>query len=288
MSKVGVFLWAWEGTDKLSEQTFKVFDRVKEIGFDSVEIPLLDPMEQKPAFISKMRQYLNKIGLDYTCAAGLGKDENIIDDDKSIRDKGRILFERYLDLCSDLGSKLVSGVLYAFEISKGRGRTQAEWDRAVDTLGAMGDYAKKKGVTIGLEVINRYETYFLNTAADGVDLVRAIGRDTVKVHLDTYHMNIEEKNFYDPIKACKGYLGYIHCCENDRGAPGTGHVNWDEVFRALKEIDYRGYLTIETFAGNMKAAPIATSVWRKYEKTTEEVVIKGLSFLRSKTKQYGL
>ena len=113
----------------------------------------------------------------------------------------------------------------------------------------MANYAKDKKITLCLEAINRYETYFLNTAEHGVRLLQDIGRDNVKLHFDTYHMNIEEKDFYTPIVKSKEYLGYMHCCKNDRGIPGTGHVNWDELFKGLSEIGYNGWLVIESFSG---------------------------------------
>jgi len=239
--------------------------------------------------IEKTRKELEKIGLECTGCAGMGKNENLIDDDETIRERGRTYLKRFIDICSDLGTDTLDGVLYGtFEMSKGRGRTQEEWDRAVKELREMADYAKEKNVTLCLEVINRYETYFLNTAKDGVQLVKDIGKDNVKVHLDTYHMNIEEKDFYTPIIESKGYLGYMHCCENDRGIPGTGHVNWDEVFKGLSEIGYDGWLVIESFYGPMKEMPIATSVWRKLVDDIDDIPREGIKFIREKMKEYGL
>jgi D-psicose/D-tagatose/L-ribulose 3-epimerase len=170
----------------------------------------------------------------------------------------------------------------------GRRRNEWEWDIAVKSLQNAADYAKDKGVTLCLEVLNRYETYFLNTAQDGIQLVKSINRDNVKLHLDSYHMNIEEKNFYEPIIASKGYLGYFHCSENDRGIPGTGHVNWDKVFQGLSEINFKGWLGIESFCGPMDAAPIASSVWRDLADNIDDIPAQGLKFIRKKVAEYNL
>lgn len=287
MSKVGAHLLIWTST--LNEDTVKIFHKVKEMGFDGVEIPLINAMEIEFKLIEKLRNELEKINLECTCCAGLGKNENLIDDDESIRERGKSYLKRFIDICSDFGTDTLDGVLYGtFEMSKGRGRTQEEWNLAVKLIREMADYAKDKKVTLCLEAINRYETYFLNTAEDGVCLLKDIGRDNVKLHLDTYHMNIEEKDFYTPIVKSKGYLGYMHCCGNDRGIPGTGHVNWDEVFKGLSEIGYDGWLVIESFYGPMKVMPVASSVWRKLADNIDDIPRQGLKFIREKMKEYGL
>jgi len=287
MSKVGAHLLIW--TSRLNEDTIGIFHKVKEMGFDGVEIPLVNPMEIEFKLVEKMKKELGKINLECTCGGGLGKNENLIDEDKSIRERGKNYLKRFIDICSDIGSEFLCGVLYGtFEMSKGRGRTKEEWDLAVKSIQDMADYAKDKKVNLCLEVINRYETYFLNTAEDGVFLLKDIGKDNVKLHLDTYHMNIEEKNFYTPIVKSKGYLGYMHCCENDRGIPGTGHVNWDEVFKGLSEINYDGWLVIESFYGPTKEMPIASSVWRRLADNIDDIPRQGLKFIKEKMKEYGL
>jgi len=198
MSKVVIHLLTWTST--LDEDTLKLFHKAKEMGYDGVEIFLPNPLEIEPKLIEKMRNELEKLHLECTGSAGLGKNENLIDEDESIRERGKDFLRRWIDICFDLNCHDLAGVLYGtFEMSKGRGRTQEEWDLAVASLREAADYARDKKVTLGLEAINRYETYFLNTAEDGVRLVKAIDRDNVKLHLDTYHMNIEEKDFYTPI-----------------------------------------------------------------------------------------
>jgi len=287
MSKVGIHLLTWTST--LDENALKYFHKAKEMGFDGVEIFLPDPLNIDFQLIKKIRSELDKLELACTGSAGMQRNENLIDEDKTIRERGKAYLKKFIDISSDLNVEILAGVLYGtFEMSKGRGRTEEEWDRAIELVGEGADYAKEKNVTLGLEVINRYETYFLNTAEDGVRLAKAIDRDNVKVHLDTYHMNIEEKDFYTPIVKTGKYLGHMHCCGNDRGIPGTGHINWDDIFKGLSEIDYHRWLVIETFYGPIEGIPVAASVWRKMADNLDDIPREGLKFIREKAKQYGV
>jgi len=287
MSKVGIHLLTW--TPTLDDHAVDLFRKAKDMGFDGVEIFLPDPLNIKFAFVRKLRAELDRLGLECTGSAGLQRNENLVDDDPEIRKRGMAYLKRFIDISADLRVEILAGVLYGtFEMSVGRPRTEEEWNRAVQLLQEAADYAKEKNVVLGLEVINRYETYFLNTAADGTRLAREIGRDNVKVHLDTYHMNIEEKDFYHPIVETGSYLGHMHCCANDRGVPGSGNIDWDQVFKGLAEIKYRGWLTIETFVSHLEGVPVASSVWRPLAKDADEVPRKGCEFIRAKAKEYGL
>ena len=168
----------------------------------------------------------------------------------------------------------------------GRRRTEDEWRRSVEALKEICRFARDYDVTLGIEPVNRFETYFLNTASDAVKLARDIGETNIKVHLDTFHMNIEEKNFYDPIKHVGDLLWHMHCCENDRGIPGTGHVNWDEVFQALSEIGYNRWLVIESFTPEIKEVATSTATWRELAPSIDAIAKEGLEFLRAKAKEF--
>ncbi|MCD6318506.1 sugar phosphate isomerase/epimerase [Candidatus Aerophobetes bacterium] len=287
MSKAGVHLLVW--TINLEENLAGYFEKAKLAGADGIEIPVMNPMELDFKITQKIARNLERFGLECTCGGGLGRDPSLINEHVDARKRGRKYLRRYVDICVDMNSHFLAGVLYGgFEVSLGRARNENEWLWAVEGLQEVAEYAKEKKVTLCLEVINRYETYFLNTAEEGIKLVKDINRDNVKLHLDTYHMNIEEKNFYTPIIKSKGYLGYMHCCENDRGVPGTGHVHWDEIFKGLAEIEYDGWLVIESFYGPVKQMPIASSVWRKFANSPDEIAIQGLKFIRKKMKEYDL
>ncbi len=155
-----------------------------------------------------------------------------------------------------------------------------EWKRAVSGLKELAKVAEDLDVRIALEPLNRFETYFLNTAEDAVALVQEVGSRAVGVHLDTFHMNIEEKCLYKAIKTAGSYLYHFHTCENDRGTPGEGHVEWDDVFQALREVDYKGALVIESFVPGVKEIARAASIWRELAPSSDYVAAKGLEFLK--------
>ena len=288
MVKFGSNLQVW--TSHLSDETIKLFSQVKEMGFEGVEIPMAHAMRVDESLIERARKELDRLGLKCTTSGGLGRADNLIDDDEEKRKRGMTMLRKFVDISSGLGANTMVGPHYGtFGMADvGRARTQEEWNRAVILLREIADYAGDKGVNIGLECLNRYETYFLNIAEDAVKLVQEIGKDNIGVHLDTYHMNIDEKNFYNPIKITGCHLFLLHCSENDRGIPGTGHVNWDEVFQALKDIDYHGWLVIESFFEPMEDIPVATSVWRQIAPSREAIMSEGITFLKEKAKEYGL
>ncbi len=294
MNRIGAHLLIWmspvsEWTSGESDDAARIFSKIREMGFDGTEIAIGDPTKIRLETVNRVRKELERVGLQCSCAGGLGENENLVDEDVNIRNRGKEYLKRFIDICSDLGSDVLAGVLYGtFEMSKGRGRTKEEWNRAVKSIQDAADYGKTKNVKLCLEPVNRYENYLLNTAEDGVSLVKDIGRGNVGLHLDTYHMNIEEKDFYEPIVGSKGYLAHVHCSENDRGIPGTGHVNWDEVFKGLSEIGYSGWLVIESFYGPMREIPIVTSVWRKLADNVDDIPRVGLEFIREKMEEYGI
>jgi D-psicose/D-tagatose/L-ribulose 3-epimerase len=150
----------------------------------------------------------------------------------------------------------------------------------------VADYANEMGVVVGLEPVNRYETFLINTCEQALKLKSMIDRDNIKIHLDTYHMNIEEKSFYEATKLAGNDLIHYHLCENDRGIPGTGLVDWDDIFKALSEINYTGYAALESFVDctdNMN-----TWVWRQLAKDGDTLVAEGTAFIRSMMKKYNL
>ncbi|TET12435.1 sugar phosphate isomerase/epimerase [Candidatus Aerophobetes bacterium] len=285
--KIGIHLMVW--TANLQENLTSYFEEAKVAGFDGVEIPIIDPMKLDFKIVKSLREALEKFDLECTCGGGLGREPSLIHENINARKRGKEYLKRYVDICSDLSSNFLAGVLYGgFEVSLGRGRNKDEWSWAIEGIREVAEYAEARQVTLCLEAINRYETYFLNTAEDGVQLVKEIDKDNVKLHLDTYHMNIEEKDFYNPIVKSKRYLGYLHCSENDRGVPGTGHVNWDSIFRALSKTNYQGWLVIEGFLHPIKEIPIASSIWRPVAKSAEEVVVKGCRFIKAKVDEHNL
>jgi D-psicose/D-tagatose/L-ribulose 3-epimerase len=148
--------------------------------------------------------------------------------------------------------------------------------------------AKKRGITIGLECVNRYETYLYNALEDGRQSVKAIDASNMQLHADTYHMNIEEENFYQPLVDCADVLGYIHLSESHRGQIGTGTVNWEQVFNGLKDANYKGPLVLESFSENNPELIAAIRMWRPVKQTPEMLAREGLKFLQDWAQKVGL
>jgi D-psicose/D-tagatose/L-ribulose 3-epimerase len=162
----------------------------------------------------------------------------------------------------------------------GHRRTDDEWKRAVDCYRAIGPTLSEYGVTIAIEPLNRFETYFLNTAADAVALCDAIGHPNVGILFDTFHANIEEKDVAAAYRTVARHLKHVHTCENDRGIPGTGHVDWPGVFQALRDINYDGWLTIESFGFALGELSAAASIWRDIAPSPESIAFEGVKFLK--------
>jgi D-psicose/D-tagatose/L-ribulose 3-epimerase len=206
---------------------------------------------------------------------------NTISDDAGVRAKTRQYLADCTKTIADTGGKLMVGPLYSpVGHLPGRRRTADEWKWAVEAFQAVGPVAQKNGVTLALEPLNRFETYFLNTVDDAVKLCDEVGHPNVGVLVDTFHANIEEKNIADAYRRAKRHLKHVHTCENDRGAPGSGHVEWKEVFAALKEIGYDGWLTIESFGFALGGISAAASIWRDLAATPDAIAFDGVKFLK--------
>lgn len=206
---------------------------------------------------------------------------NLVSSDQKKRKQGIAFINELVDIVSELKGDVLGGVIYAAwgEIT-GKMRTKEEWDYCKESLFKVAEYAEKKGVVLALEAINRYETYFLNTAEDTRKLVEEIAHPNIQIHLDTYHLNIEEESFYQAIKTAGKYLYHLHVCENNRGIPGTGHVQWKEVYKALKEINYNRWAVIESFVPAIEEVARMTAIWRKLASSADVLAREGLKFLK--------
>jgi len=189
--------------------------------------------------------------------------------------------KQMIDITADMGGDAVAGPLYApVSHLTGTQRTDDEWKWCVEGLAAAAEYAAGTGIVLAIEPLNRFETYVLNTAADAVRMVKEVASESLKVQIDTFHGNIEEKDTAAAICATGGWLGHFHASESDRGVPGTGQVRWGEVFAALKEIDYSGWITIESFATGIVDLCAAACIWRPIYETADKLATDGLAFLK--------
>jgi len=276
--KYGAHMLMW--TAEFTEENLGLFDKLKEMGFDGLEVHLNHP-ETLPK--EKIKEKMKETGLRCTFTATLEKKHNLISPDKEVRENGIKFLKELIDIVQYLEGDVLAGVIYAaWGEFTGKMRTKDEWNWCKESLLQVAEYAKEKGVVLTLEPVNRYETYFLNTAEDTRKLVEDINHPNVRIHLDTYHLNIEEGSFYEAIKTAGEYLYHLHVCENNRGIPGTGHVNWDEVYQALKEINYNRWAIIESFVPAIEEIARMTAIWRKVAPSADAIARDGLKFLKGK------
>jgi len=280
--KLGIHAYAW--CSEWNNDQLDLIDRAKDLGMDFIELPLMVLDKFDTAAVGER---LKQLDFDACTSTVLLDDTDITSDDPVIRAKGVDYLKRCVKATADIGATNFSGVIYSKHIRQLDGRpTVREYTWSADCLREVADYASGMGVFIGLEPVNRYETFLVNTCEQALMLKDMIGRDNIKIHLDTYHMNIEEKSFYDATIAAGDNLMHYHLCENDRGIPGTGLVDWDDIFKALAEINYSGYAALESFVDctdNMN-----TWVWRQLAKDGDTLVSQGTEFIRKMMKKYGL
>ena len=274
--KFGVNTFIW--TASFDRSNFGLLAGIKAAGFDGVEVPLFHPAQFAAADI---RRGLADNGLECTTCAILTGGMNMISADAAVRERTRVHLQDCAKAAAEVGAKIIAGPLYApVGLMTGSRRTSEEWRRAVDCYQAIGPTLSEYGVTIAIEPLNRFETYFLNTAADAVALCDAIGHPNVGILFDTFHANIEEKDVAQACRVAARHLKHVHTCENDRGIPGTGHVDWPGVFQALRDVRYDGWLTIESFGFALGELSAAASIWRDIAPSPESIAFEGVKFLR--------
>ncbi|WP_261385915.1 sugar phosphate isomerase/epimerase family protein [Tateyamaria omphalii] len=256
--------------------------KAQSYGMDFLEIALLDPLSVD---VKHSRQVLEAAGMRAVCSLGLPQPIWA-----SHNPDGAVEFlTTALDKCAAIGAEALSGVVYGgIGERTGQPPTPAELDNVTDALVRTAKHAKSLGLPLGIEPVNRYETHLLNTGWQAVEMIERIGLDNMFVHLDTYHMNIEEKGIAQGIVDAREHLRYIHLSESDRGTPGAGTIAWDEVFGALRAVGFKGGLAMESFVNMPPEIASGLSVWRPVASGEAEVMGNGLPFLRNKARQYGL
>ena len=255
-----------------------ILDKAKDMGFDGIEITMfdLDAMDMDATVKALERTGLTPMG----CSV-ITPDANPISPDPDVRKAAvQFLCDR-IDVMKAWGGTCIGGPNFGpLGDLPGRGRTEEEFNWCVDTLKRVAEHAERQGVTLALEPINRFETYIFNTVEDVLKLCNAVGSPNIKVHIDTFHANIEEKDTAAAIRAAGSKLGHFHISESDRGVPGTGQVHWDDTFAALKEVGYDGWLAIESFGMAMEEIKAAAAIWRQLAPSDDAIAIDGLAFMK--------
>lgn len=266
---------------KLTREVFHVFDRIRSFGYEGIEVSL--SADFLSANLTKeVAKVAKDAGLQCLCSTSLDERTNISSVDQRTREKGINFLKRCVDAAAELGSDVIGGVLYApWGLLKRGPRTREEWEFCKESLSIVADYAKNQGVVLAIEPVNRFESYFLNTAAEAKRLIDEIGHPQLKIHLDTFQMNIEEDLMYDAIKTAGSLLFHFHCCASHRGIPGCDHVEWDEVFKGLWEVGYDRWLVVESFTPEIMGQEFGwqVAIWREIA-TPDEIAQKGLQFLK--------
>jgi D-psicose/D-tagatose/L-ribulose 3-epimerase len=277
--QIGVNTWVWT-SPLTTEELGKLAPQVKEMGFDWIEVPLesLDDMNHK-----RGSEIIREYDLGVSACAAMGSDRDLIHPEKAIRDNGMAYLKGAIQATHDLGGTNLVGPLYS-AVGRTWESTQEERERdtdmLVENLSELAKYAADYDVMLCVEPINRFETSFINLAGQAIPIIDRVDHPNCQMMLDTFHMNIEEKSLGDAIRAVGPRLQHVHACENDRGAPGTGNIPWDEVAKGLNDIHYDGPVVIESFTAKVKSIARAAAIWRTLAPSQDALAEDGLKFLR--------
>ena len=281
--KIGFCMFLW--TTHVTEKHRRLLKDIKATGYDGVEIPIF---EGTPDDYARLGEMLDGIGLERTAVSAMGDPAMNLIGDAAQRRAGIAYMKRTIDCASALGAPYLSGPLHStLGHFSGSGPTNAERKRSVASQRAIGEHAAKRNVTIGLEALNRFECYLVNTMADLSAHIDEIGHPNIKAMYDTFHANIEEA---DPIGAYADNVRnivHVHISENDRGVPGRGNIPWKKTFKAIRDSGYDGWLTIESFGRGLKDLAAATKVWRDFAESPEAVYREGYEHIRKGWKRAG-
>ena len=277
MNKFGVHALVWSGSWDAAQCEYAI-SSTREAGYDIIELPAFEPAEMDIAAIARA---LEAHGVEATCSLGLGFDNDINSEDPECVARGEQTLDDALSMVRDVGGTYLGGVIFSalgpyneMPTPKGRANSQA-------VIGRLADKAKASGISVGLEFVNRYKSNLLNTSAQTVEYIREIGSDNLVVHLDSYHMNIEEANFRDPVFDAGELLGYVHIGENHRGYLGQGHVDFPELFKALVDARYDGVITFESFSSKVVDENLSTilRIWRNMWDDSMDLAVQARRYM---------
>lgn len=282
MNKLGVHALVWEA-DWSREASARAIARTAETGFDFIEVPALDPASIDVAFT---RRELERNGLGVTFSLGLDAESDIASGDPTKAARGLRKLEDALRVARDCGATHLCGILYSAFQKYAVPATPDGIAMSVDVLARVAEQAEASGITLGLEVVNRYESNVLNTASQGVELCRRIDRRMVKVHLDTYHMNIEESDAAAAIRETGAHLGYVHVGDSHRGYLGSGSIDFTAIFRSLAAAGYAGPIAFESFSSRVVGQPLEgiLAIWRNLWEDSGDLAAHALAYMRVQLK----
>ena len=274
--KIGINTFIW--TANFERPHLDLLPRIKAGGFDGVEVGVFN-FASFPA--AELRRAAESNGLGITMCTALTGKQSIGTEDNDVRKASIAFLQQAIRAAAEAGVQILAGPFCsAVGYLPGRRRTEEEWKRAVDALQTLGRTLDEYKMTLAVEPLNRFETFFLNTADDAIRLNDEVNHPRIGILFDTFHANIEEKDVPAAYRSLGRRLRHVHTCENDRGTPGSGHVNWPGVFAALRDTGYDDWLVIESFGFAIKEIAAAACIWRDLAATPEAIAFEGVKFLR--------
>lgn len=273
--KIGMNMLLW--TNHVTEEHYHIIDTLKKTGYDGVELFL---GEGDVSHYSKLGNHFSSINMGVTAVASLAPEENIASPDIKTREAGLDKLKWSIDVGQAANVEVICGPFHStFAYFTRQPPTQEEKQWSIEMLQKAAEYAAQANIILAPEAVNRFECYLYNTMSDLKAMVEAVDHPNLGAMYDTHHSNIEEKSQSSALKTIAPVLKHIHISENDRGTPGSGQVQWDDVFKAIKEINYDGWLTIEAFSTIIPEFANAINVWRDYS-PSEEIYTNGLQFIK--------
>lgn len=279
MNAIGANTWIW--ASPLTDQRLsELAPKVQRWGFDLIELPVEQPSDWDPA---RARELLDGLGLGVSTCAVMTRERDLVSNDRAVIRSTQDYVRAGVDMAAQVGASAFAGPFYS-----ATGRTwrmdpaerAATVDRLVESLRPLADYAGQCGLRLALEPLNRFETSLINTAEQAIEVVDRVSSPALGVLLDTFHMNIEERDPAAAIRGCAGRLAHFHACGCDRGAPGGDHIGWPAIAAALDDVDYDGAIVIESFTNENQTIARAASIWRPLAVSQDAIAIDGLRFLR--------
>lgn len=276
---IGVNTWTWV-SPFTTDMAPALFSKIKQMGFDIVELPVEDPSHVEAGPIKRL---LDENALGATVCGAFGPNRDLASDEDANVQNSLTYLRALIEFAQGVGANVVAGPMYS---AVGKARQvppdvrRAEFDRAVAGIRKAAVVAADHGVTLAIEPLNRFETDLVNTASQARAMVDAVGHPNVGIHLDTFHMNIEEENVYDAILLAGKDLKHVHASESHRGTPGKGLAAWEDMARGIKAVGYTGPVVIETFTPEVKEIARAAAIWRPLAESQDLLASEGLAFLR--------
>ncbi len=274
---IGVNGWVW--TSPFDTSAVHLIKQAHEIGFTTFTVPVEEP---DLIDVAAIKSIVADYPMELVVSGAYGPTRDLTHEDPQFRQESLDYIAKTLIICEQLGAKHLVGPAYS-AVGKRRQisaeQKQREWDLAVKGLTQAGNMAADHGVVMGIEPLNRFETDLINTSAQVKQLVGNINLPSVKIHLDTFHMNIEEQDVYQAIVSAGDDLVYVDASESHRGTPGEGLVHWDKIAKALNDIQYSGACVIETFTPACEAIADAAAIWRPLAPSQDHIAERGFKFL---------